>query len=182
VTVPAARLRRPAGGLAAACAAILAVVLAMVLAGCGAGAGSVSVGVGRPVPDIAQPAIGGAPVSLRALRGHWVVVNFFATWCEPCQQEYPQLVKFTAQQKGAVQLLGVVYEDRTADALRFHRAEGGTWPIVADPSAHISTRYQVSALPQSFVVDPNGTLAARIFGGVTVAKLDQAIAGAPARR
>jgi peroxiredoxin len=162
--------------------AALAAALAPVLAGCGAGGGGAAVEVGKPVPDITQTAIGGGPVSLHTLRGRWVVVNFFATWCYPCQQEYPQLVRFAAQQHGTVQLLGVVYEDRSADALRFHRGEGGTWPIVADPSARIASHYQVSALPQSFVVDENGDLAARIFGGVTVAKLDQAIAGSTARR
>ncbi len=71
----------------------------------------------------------------------------------------------------------MVYEDRSADALRFHRAEGGTWPIVADPSARLADRYRVSALPQSFVVDPKGDVVAHLFGGVTVASLDQAIAG-----
>jgi hypothetical protein len=50
---------------------------------------------------------------------------------------------------------------------------------VADPSAQIAGRYLVSALPQSFVIDPRGDLVAHIFGGVTVAKLDQAIAGKP---
>jgi cytochrome c biogenesis protein CcmG/thiol:disulfide interchange protein DsbE len=160
-----------------------AVALATALAGCGAGTGAGNVAVGKPVPDIARTAIGGgAPVSLHALRGRWVVVNFFATWCEPCREEYPQLVRFAAQQKGAVQLIGVVYVDRSADALRFHRSEGGTWPIVADPSARIAGHYQVSALPQSFVVDPSGNLAARVFGGVTVAKLDQAVAGPAGRR
>jgi cytochrome c biogenesis protein CcmG/thiol:disulfide interchange protein DsbE len=148
---------------------------AAVLGGCGTG--STGVAVGRPVPPIEQAAIGGGPVSVPALRGRWVVVNFFATWCEPCQEEYPQLVRFAAQHKAAVQLVGVVYEDSSSDALKFHRSEGGTWPIVADPTARIASRYQVSALPQSFVVDPRGNLAARIFGGVTVDKLDHAMSG-----
>jgi alkyl hydroperoxide reductase subunit AhpC len=60
--------------------------------------------------------------------------------------------------------------------LRFHTAEGGTWPIVADPRARIANRYRVSALPQSFVVDPKGNLVAHIYGGVTVANLDEAVA------
>jgi cytochrome c biogenesis protein CcmG/thiol:disulfide interchange protein DsbE len=163
--------RRPTTA-ALACLAVVAAVLA------GCGTGSTAVSVGKPVPPIEQAAIGGGTdVSLRALRGRFVVVNFFATWCEPCQEEYPQLVRFAAQQKAAVQLVGVVYEDSSSDALKFHRSEGATWPIVADPTARIAGRYQVSALPQSFVVDPRGNLAARIFGGVTVDKLDHAVSG-----
>jgi cytochrome c biogenesis protein CcmG/thiol:disulfide interchange protein DsbE len=157
----------------------LVVVLALTVAACGAATGARVGSVGRPVPDISGTAIGGGPISLRALKGRWVVVNFFATWCDPCKSEYPQLVRFADQHAATAQVLGVVYEDRSADALRFHRAEGGTWPIVADPSAQIAGRYLVSALPQSFVIDPRGDLVAHIFGGVTVAKLDQAIAGKP---
>jgi len=154
-------------------------VLAMMLGGCATGSSTRVGGVGHPVPDIAGGAIGGGTFSLRALKGHWVVVNFFATWCDPCKNEYPQLVRFAAQHRGTAQVVGVVYEDRSADALRFHRTEGGTWPIVADPSARIADRYLVSALPQSFVIDPRGDLAAHIFGGVTVAKLDQALGDKP---
>jgi cytochrome c biogenesis protein CcmG/thiol:disulfide interchange protein DsbE len=146
----------------------------MAMAGCGGG-GSDVISNGHPVPEIAAPAIGGPAVSLHALRGRWVVVNFFATWCEPCKAEYPQLVRFAAEHKATAQVVGVVYEDRNADAVRFHQAEGGTWPIVADPSAHIASRYRVSALPQSFVIDPQGDLVAHIFGGVTVANLDKAM-------
>ncbi len=156
--------------------ALAAALAGVVVAGCGNGAGSGSVAVGKPVPPIQQAAIEGGTVSLRALRGRWAVVNFFATWCQPCQQEYPQLVRFAAGHQ-AVQIIGVVYEDRSADAVRFHRSEGGTWPIVSDPSGDIASRYLVSALPQSFVVDPRGNLAAHIFGGVTVDKLDRAIGG-----
>jgi cytochrome c biogenesis protein CcmG/thiol:disulfide interchange protein DsbE len=153
------------------------VALALTVGACGTGDTAQVGSIGRPVPDISATAIGGGPISLRAFNGRWVVINFFATWCDPCKAEYPQLVRFADQHPATVQVVGVVYEDRSADALRFHRAEGGTWPIVADPSARIAGRYLVSALPQSFVIDRRGDLVAHIFGGVTVAKLDQAIAG-----
>ena len=168
---------RFAGGVVAG--AVVVAVVAMTLAGCGTGTSARVGSVGHPVPDIAGPAIGGGTFSLRALKGRWVVINFFATWCDPCKNEYPQLVRFAGQHQGTAQVVGVVYEDRSADALRFHRAEGGTWPIVADPSAQIADRYLVSALPQSFVIDPRGDLVAHIFGGVTVAKLDQALTAEP---
>jgi cytochrome c biogenesis protein CcmG, thiol:disulfide interchange protein DsbE len=155
-----------------------AVVVALTLAGCGAGSSGV-IATGRPVPEISAVALDGPAVSLHALRGRWVVVNFFATWCDPCKAEYPQLVRFANEHKETAQIVGVVYEDRNADAMRFHRNQGGTWPIVADPSAHIASRYRVSALPQSFVIDPQGDLVAHVFGGVTVTNLDTAITAGP---
>jgi cytochrome c biogenesis protein CcmG, thiol:disulfide interchange protein DsbE len=169
-------MRWPAGWWRPTAAVVAGVaVLALTLAACASG--SPTAAVGHPAPDIATPAIAGSAVSLHALRGRWVVVNFFATWCDPCKTEYPQLVRFAQEHAGTAQVVGVVYEDRSADALRFHRSEGGTWPIVADPSAHIADRYRVSALPQSFVVDPKGDVVAHLFGGVTVTSLDQAMAG-----
>jgi peroxiredoxin len=146
------------------------------LAGCG-GSGGGSVAVGKPVPPISASALSGGPVSLSSFRGRWVVVNFFATWCEPCKKEYPELVRFAGQQAARAQVLGVVFEDPAGKPLQFHRNEGGTWPIIADPQGQIAGHYDVSALPQSFVVNPQGDLAARLFGGVTVAKLNDVMAG-----
>jgi cytochrome c biogenesis protein CcmG, thiol:disulfide interchange protein DsbE len=168
-------MSRPAWARSWPTGAAFVLAVALGLGACGGGSATVAT-VGHPVPDIAAQAIDGPATSLHALRGRWVVVNFFATWCEPCKTEYPQLVRFAKEHEGTAQVVGVVYEDRNADALRFHTAEGGTWPIVADPRARIANRYRVSALPQSFVVDPKGNLVAHIYGGVTVANLDEAVA------
>jgi cytochrome c biogenesis protein CcmG, thiol:disulfide interchange protein DsbE len=157
---------------------VVVFVVVGLLAGCGGG-GDGSVAVGKPVPAISASAIGGGPVSLSSFRGRWVVVNFFATWCEPCRKEYPQLARFAGQEAGRAQVLGVVFEDPGGHPLQFHRSEGGTWPIITDPQGKIASRYEVTALPQSFVINPQGVLAARIFGGVTVAKLDNVLAGRP---
>jgi cytochrome c biogenesis protein CcmG/thiol:disulfide interchange protein DsbE len=158
-----------------------ALSVAAVTAGC-ASSSAATVAVGKPVPEIAAKAISGGGVSLSSYRGRWVVVNFFATWCDPCKKEYPELVRFAAQQGTSAQVVGVVFEDPGGNPLKFHRDEGGTWPIVADPSGAIAIHYEVSALPQSFVVNPEGKLVARIFGGVTATKLEAMVAGRPVRQ
>jgi cytochrome c biogenesis protein CcmG, thiol:disulfide interchange protein DsbE len=157
---------------------VLGVVPGVLSAGCGGG-GASAVAVGKPVPPISATAIQGGHVSLSSFRGRWVVVNFFATWCEPCRKEYPQLVRFASQDGGRAGVVGVVFEDPAGKPLAFHRGQGASWPIVGDPQGKIASRYEVNALPQSFVVDPRGDLAARIFGGVTVAKLEDVMAGRP---
>jgi peroxiredoxin len=151
-------------------------VVGLTAGGC-AGGGSGAVAVGKPVPSINTSTLGGGQMSLSSFRGRWVVINFFATWCEPCKKEYPQLVRFAEQEGDRAQVLGVVFEDPGGNPLAFHRKEGGSWPIVADPQGKIAGRYEVSALPQSFVINPGGALAARIFGGVTVDKLGTVLAG-----
>jgi cytochrome c biogenesis protein CcmG/thiol:disulfide interchange protein DsbE len=146
---------------------------------CGGG-GSSAVAVGKPVPAISASAIQGGPVSLASFRGRWVVVNFFATWCDPCRKEYPQLVRFASQDQGRAAVVGVVFEDPAGQPLAFHRGQGASWPIIGDPQGKIASQYSVAALPQSFVINPAGDLAARLFGGVTVAKLEDVMAGRPA--
>jgi thiol-disulfide isomerase/thioredoxin len=108
-----------------------------------------------------------------------VVVNFFATWCEPCRKEYPQLVRFASEDAARAAVVGVVFEDPAGKPLAFHRGQGANWPIIGDPQGKIASKYEVTALPQSFVVNPRGDLAARIFGGVSVAKLEDVMAGRP---
>lgn len=145
-------------------------------AGCGSGSGaggSSAPLVGRPAPAWSGRTVSGAPLSLGALRGRWVVLNFFATWCGPCQRETPQLEAFAAG--GRARIVGVVYEDSPASARRFATSHGVTWPLVDDAAGAIGQRYQVGGLPVSFVIDPGGKLVRQVFGGVTVGGLDQII-------
>lgn len=133
--------------------------------------------VGRSAPPISGPSLlGSGRVSLSQLRGRWVVVNFSASWCPPCRQETPQLKAFVAQHaaSGDATVLAVSYDPADEASLAsFLKSSGADWPAAIDPSADVS--YGVSGIPESYLVDPAGTVVARFLGGVTAAEVDKVI-------
>jgi cytochrome c biogenesis protein CcmG, thiol:disulfide interchange protein DsbE len=127
----------------------------------------------------------GAPVSLAALRGHDVVVNFFASWCIPCQEEAPELSRFAYQQAhtaGGADMLSVVFHDSTSSAAAFLRHNGDLWPAISDPGGTIAEDYGVTGPPTTFVIDPRGRIGAVLEGPATQRNLDTFLAAARARQ
>jgi len=138
--------------------------------------------VGRSVPAVSGPTLSGAAYSLPTPPDRYVVLNFFASWCEPCQQEGPELVKFQYQhqQTGDATMLSVVFDD-TAPAARTYQATlGATWPTLADPDGRLALTFGVRAPPSTFVVAPDGRVVAYLVAPVTASDLDQIIARAKA--
>lgn len=136
--------------------------------------------LGKPAPNIAGTTVAGRGFDLVSDRGRWIVVNFFASWCPPCQQEEPELVTFAYRHRGPGEaaLVGVVYNDAPSNAREFLAVAGATWPAVVDPGGQIALRYGVRAPPETFLISPGGTVVAHIDGAVTAAYLDQQIAAA----
>jgi peroxiredoxin len=130
---------------------------------------------------------GGATVSLRSLRGHYVFVNFFASWCGPCQQEAPDLITFYYQMahKDNADLVSVVFHDQISSAESFLKTQGAPWPALNDPGGTIAENYGVTGPPTTFLVDPSGRITvAPELGAATQAELQDMIdqARALARR
>lgn len=134
--------------------------------------------VGRAVPAVQGTTLDGQTFDVDKLRGDWVVVNFFATWCAPCQQEHPELVKFSQQHQAAddgVHVVSVAYDDK-ADAIRqYFDKKGGAWPVLVGDTGRIALDFGVTGVPESYLVAPNGLVVDK-FTGVTAADLDAAIA------
>jgi len=133
--------------------------------------------LGKPAPALQGTTIDGAPFSLANQKGTWVVVNFFAPWCTGCRQEQPDLVTFSQRHQTArdAELVGVIFNDTAANVRSFRQSEGGGWPMVIDPSGATAVDFGVSALPETFVIDPNGYVQARFSSPVTADGLDRVI-------
>jgi cytochrome c biogenesis protein CcmG/thiol:disulfide interchange protein DsbE len=138
--------------------------------------------VGKAAPAIAGVTLGGTHFSLPRVPGHYVVVNFFASWCEPCQTEGPNLVQFEFehQRAGDASMLSVVFDD-TQSAARAYQADlGATWPTLADPGGTLALSFGVRAPPTTFIIAPDGRVVASIIAPVAAADLDRFIAKAEA--
>lgn len=135
--------------------------------------------VGNLAPALTGTTLDGDEFDIDDSRGRWVVVNFFATWCPPCVQEHPELVEFSRRNADSVQLVSVAFDDTEVDKVaQFFAENGGDWPVVTSGAAGASLDYGVKKLPESFLVDPSGTVVAKVNGGVTADELDELIAEA----
>jgi cytochrome c biogenesis protein CcmG, thiol:disulfide interchange protein DsbE len=143
--------------------------------------------LGRTAPGFTGTDLNtGSPVSLASLRGHYVVINFFASWCVPCQEEAPDLSRFHYQQSHAANgadMVSVVFHDTTGTARSFLQANGDLWPAVGDPGGAIAQSYGVTAPPTTFVVDPSGRVMVEpLVGPATQKNLDTLLAAAKAKQ
>jgi cytochrome c biogenesis protein CcmG/thiol:disulfide interchange protein DsbE len=139
--------------------------------------------LGKPAPDIVGTTVtasNGSEYKLSDRRGRFVVVNFFATWCAPCQQEHPELVSFSRRhlQAGDAEVVSVVFSDDESDVKKFFEDNGGEWAVVSDPEGRTALDYGVTGIPESFVIDPNGFVVSKVTGGVTSDGLDAILAAA----
>jgi len=138
--------------------------------------------LGQLAPTVGGATVDGTRFELPRVPGHYVVLNFFASWCTPCQIETPELVAFQFQhsRKGDASVVSVVFNDTTAAARQYQAKVGVTWPTLADASGDLALAYGVRDNPTSFVIAPTGRVVASILGGVTAAGHDQIIARAEA--
>jgi cytochrome c biogenesis protein CcmG, thiol:disulfide interchange protein DsbE len=121
--------------------------------------------IGRLAPEISGTTLDGRSLRLSGLRGEFVLLNFFATWCVPCQREHPEIRDFAAADE--TEVLAVVFDDEPARVKKFFEERGGTWPVVEDPRGKVALDYGVRGPPESFLIAPSGIVIARIVGEVS---------------
>ena len=108
-----------------------------------------------------------------------MVLNFFASWCQPCRTEQNGLNAFNFDQSqladGAL-MVGVVFNDADSAAAKFVEAYRVEYPTLIDPSGQIANNWGVSSPPTTFIVDKSGKVVKALLGPLSVAELDKLVA------
>jgi peroxiredoxin len=135
-----------------------------------------AVNVGDVAPDFTLPTLDGDSVQLSDFRGRPVVLNFWASFCKPCREEFP-LFRRSLARRGDVALLGVnTMEALESDGRSFADDQHATWPSASDARSRLAAAYGVSNLPQTLFIDAHGVVRDRIFGEVDRPLLRQGLA------
>jgi cytochrome c biogenesis protein CcmG/thiol:disulfide interchange protein DsbE len=159
-------------------AAVVAVVAAIAAIGSTSG-GPPKAPAAPQAPAFTLSVLGhsGRHISLAGFAGRPLVINFFASWCEPCQKETPLLARFYRAAHGSVTLIGIDANDKASAALNFTHAAGVSYPVAFDPyPMHTTISYGVDALPQTFFLNARHQIVKRVAGAVTEQELKTGVA------
>jgi cytochrome c biogenesis protein CcmG, thiol:disulfide interchange protein DsbE len=159
-----------------ALAALVLAALVAALAGCAVlGGDQVEVipsDERTPAPAFRVDALNGAgEVALADYAGTPVVLNFWASWCEPCQREMPALVEFSNERTG-VQVVGLAVTDEPSASRAFARETGADFPLGVDRRGDTIAKFGATGLPATVFIDSEGRVAATAFGELTRQQFD----------
>jgi cytochrome c biogenesis protein CcmG/thiol:disulfide interchange protein DsbE len=140
--------------------------------------GSSGVGLGDAAPTSPLPRLEGEGTgSLTDYRGRWVLVNFWASWCEPCREEAPALERFQREHAGPeFTVLGIDSRDLTSDGLGFVREFELTYPQLRDGDGSAAEDYGTTGVPENFLVDPAGKVRLLVRGPISEEYLREEVA------
>ncbi|HEX2051903.1 MAG TPA: TlpA disulfide reductase family protein [Actinomycetota bacterium] len=167
--------RRPAAGTARTVRVVA--VVAVVVSFLALLAWAVTQSGDVPAPGDAAPGFrapllgGGGELGLEELRGKPVVLNFWASWCVPCEDEAPMLRRAHRRYGDRVAFVGVDVRDARSDALAFVERYGLTYPSVRDERQEIYRDYGLTGQPETFFIDADGTIVEHVNGPLTDAGL-----------
>ena len=132
------------------------------------------VSVGQPAPDFTLNNPDGIPVKLSEYKGKYVLLDFWASWCAPCREENPNIVKqhkaFAAK---GFDILGVSLDDNKEDWIRAIKSDNLMWSHVSDLKrwdSKVAALYKVDGIPASFMLDPQGKIVAKNLRGADLEK------------
>ncbi|WP_242143422.1 MULTISPECIES: redoxin domain-containing protein [unclassified Bacillus cereus group] len=137
--------------------------------------------VGKAAPHFELTKLDGTKVKLSDLKGKKVIVNFWATWCGPCQQEMPDMEAFYKKHKEDVEILAVNYTvseraNGTEKVRQFAEEKGVTFPILLDTDISVTTRYKVITIPTSYFINTKGVIQDKFIGPMTQKEMEKRVA------
>ena len=123
------------------------------------------VGEGLPAPDFTLPQLDGGEITLSSLRGRVVLLNFWATWCKPCEEEMPAMERLHTKLGGPdFELLAVSVDEGDEEVRAFRDRLALHFPILRDADKSVATAYQTYRFPESWLIGRDGTVVARYIG------------------
>jgi peroxiredoxin len=141
---------------------ILAGCLALFITACGE---KPVASVGNPAPDFDTLDLDGKIWSLSKLKGKVVFINFWATWCSPCREEMPSMQRlYTKLPKDKFEMIALFNNDKKPAVRNFVSQLGLTFPILSDEHNFAGTKYGLTGLPETFIVDKQGVIREKIIG------------------
>ena len=117
--------------------------------------------IGEPAPNLILTTFEGEEISLDSLKGKVVVLNFWASWCKPCEQEAADLEAAwrSNQSRGDVVFLGIDWTDTEKNGLAYLKKFDITYPNGPDLGTRISQKYRITGVPETYIIDKEGNLA-----------------------
>jgi cytochrome c biogenesis protein CcmG, thiol:disulfide interchange protein DsbE len=121
----------------------------------------------KPAPNFSLRTLDDRTLSLAALRGRPVVLNFWASWCPSCKIEHAALRDAWRRYRTSVQFVGVLFQDTRESARQYMVQHGGQWPSGQDPDQRVAIDYGVAGPPETYFVDRRGIVRFKVIGPVS---------------
>ncbi len=153
-------------------AGAVALVVAEVLSG------TSDSGIGRKAPQLPTSVLVPPAVQVASLHGRPAAINFWASWCEPCRREAPDLERLSQELDGHASVVGVDWTDGLDSARAFIREHDMTYPNLRDQDGVVGQRYGLIGLPTTFILDSHGTISEVLRGPQTSQSVRQALEAA----
>jgi cytochrome c biogenesis protein CcmG, thiol:disulfide interchange protein DsbE len=120
----------------------------------------------QPAPDVTVNSLDGTTLRLSSLKGKVVLLNFWATWCPPCREEIPSMIKLNKLMAGKpFQMVAIsINEGGKPEVESYFQSSGLSLPAYTDPDNRAARAYGVTGVPESYIIDKNGIIVKKVIG------------------